>query len=82
MQKKLKKKITKKKSRQLSARVSAEDEDEDRDDGSDSDPSVDNFDLFELEENLRAALDPEEVSEKNPFIRLVDEEKLKIPQKK
>lgn len=32
----------------------------DEDEGSDSEPSVDNYDQEELEQNLQAALDPEE----------------------
>ena len=42
------------------------------DDDSDSEPSVDNFDLQELEEHLGAALDPKEV-EKSPFLRPIEE---------
>ena len=42
------------------------------DDDSDSEPSVDNFDLQELEEHLGAALDPTEVEE-NPFLRPIVE---------
>ena len=38
---------------------------------SDSEPSIDNFNLQELEESLRAALDPKQV-EKDPFLRLIE----------
>ena len=42
------------------------------DDESDSEPSVDNFSLQELEENLVAALDPDAV-EKCPFLRPIED---------
>jgi len=45
-------------------------EETEEDDGSDSEPSVDNFELQELEQNLCAALDLEE-GELNPFERQV-----------
>ena len=46
----------------------------DEDEGSDSEPSVDNCEQDELEDNLLAALDPEEVGEANPFERPFEEE--------
>jgi len=49
-----------------------ESEEEDDDDGSDSEPSVDNFDMQELEDHLCAALDPKEV-DKSPFLRPIVE---------
>ena len=44
------------------------------DEGSDSEPSVDNYEQDELEDNLQAALDPEEIGESNPFERPFEEE--------
>ena len=53
------------------------------DEGSDSEPSVDNYEQDELEDNLQAALDPEDIGETNPFERPFEEEEptpsVKIP---
>ena len=53
-------------------KVVESDEEKDSVSGSDSEPSVDNFDMQELEEHLCAALDPTE-PDKSPFLRPIVE---------
>ena len=55
----------------MKALTERSDEDEE---GSDSEPSVDNYEQDELEDNLQAALDPEDIGETNPFERPFEEE--------